>query len=109
MSDKSDVPMKLVDELNTAFREVDAKHPGDHYRPPQQPMRILYSDKGPENPFEVSLFAKKELKAATPIAILLRDFQPRKSSTALAHCLTYTHEMHAGCVEIFWRNFILGI
>jgi hypothetical protein len=96
MDKGQDIRKNLMGELNSASQQLDAKLVGEAAEPSEQPMRILYGDKGPENPFEAAPMAIKRLKAAYGVCGACSVEKP-----ANAGSLRYSHEDAGG-----WLNYL---
>jgi hypothetical protein len=97
MSSGHDVPEKFIRELETASKELDERLAGEAAEPSEKFMRILYSEKGPESPFEARPAVEEGLKAYSGDyygAFSLETF-------ASAGSLYYTHEDAGG-----WLNYV---
>ena len=81
--------------MDSASRQLDAELAGEVSEPSGGVMKIVYSDKGPENPFESAPAAKKGLKAYSCGywgAFSLEKFYSAGS-------LRYTHEDAGGWLK----------
>jgi len=99
---------KLARELNSASQQLDAELGGEVSEPSEKVMRIVYSDRGPESPFESAPAAKKGVKAYSGDywgAFSLEKFHSASS-------LRYTHEDAGGWLKYLEkfhpRNFWYG-
>jgi len=108
MNKGPDIPEKLISELNSASGQLYAELAGEVSEPSEKVMRIVYSDKGPETPFEAAPAAKKGLKAYSGDycgAFSLEKFHSAGS-------LRYTHEDAYGWLKYLQkfhpRNFWYG-
>jgi len=96
MTKEQDIPEKLVEEFDSASRQLDAELRGEiPPRPSEKLMRIVYSDKGPESPLESVPAAKRGLKAYS--GDYWGTFSLEKFYSAGS--LTYTHEDAWGWLE----------
>ena len=103
-----DIPKKIIDELDSASQQLEAEREGKVPEPSEKIMKIIYSDKGPESPFEEAPPGKEGVKAYSGDywgAFSLEKF-------ANAGSLRYTHEDAGGWLKYLQkfkpRNFWYG-
>jgi hypothetical protein len=97
MVESKNIRKKLMVELHSASKQLDEELSKEVPEPSEEIMKIVYSNRGPESPFEVAPAAKKGLKAYSGDywgAFSLEKF-------ASASGLRYTHEDAAG-----WLNYL---
>lgn len=63
MNKSKNIPGKVTKDLDSASRKLEAEHSGETPETFEKYMRILYTDKGPEKPFEDAPATKKGIKA----------------------------------------------
>ncbi len=88
MNKGQDIPKELIEDLDSASKQLDAEPGGEISEPTENLMKIVYSDKGPESPLEAAPMAKKGLKAYS--GDYWGTFSLEKFYSASS--LTYTHE-----------------
>jgi len=99
MKTERDISKNLVDELDSASKQLKKESEGEVLRLPGEYMKIVYSERGPETPFETAPAAKKDLKAYSADAC--GAFSLEKFCSAGS--LRYTHEDASGWLGYLGR------